>query len=396
MLDKIEKAIKDIKAGKIVVVLDDENRENEGDLIMAAEKVKSEHINFMAIHGRGLICVPMEAGELNRLELKPMVEKNTEAHGTGFTVSVDAKAKTSTGISARDRATTIKTLISKKAKPQDLLRPGHIFPLQARPGGVLERVGHTEAAVDLARLAGSKPAGVICEIMNTDGTMARLTDLIKFSKLHKLTIISIADLIKYRKKQEKLITKLVETKIPTAYGEFKIIVYESKIDNYQHLAIIKGNIRNKKNVLVRVHSECFTGDILKSKKCDCGEQLDSAMKKIAHKKQGVILYMRQEGRGIGLVNKLHAYCLQAKGRDTVEANHELGFKDDLRDYGIGAQILADLGLTSINLLTNNPRKVVGLEAYNLKITKIIPLKIKPNKYNKKYLQVKKKKLGHNL
>ena len=396
MLNKIEDAIRDIKKGKFVVVVDDESRENEGDLICAASKVKAEHINFMAIHGRGLICAPMCEQDLARLKLEPMVDNNTDSFETGFTVSVDAKKGTSTGISAADRAKTIKVLINKKTKSKDLNKPGHVFPLMAKCGGVLERAGHTEAAVDLARMAGLYPAGVICEIMNEDGTMARLPELKVFAKKHKLKIISIADLIKYRQKQEKLIKKLVQTSIPTDYGEFKVIVYESEVDDYQHLAIIKGNVKNKKNVLVRVHSECLTGDLLKSKKCDCGCQLDSALKKISKKGAGVILYMRQEGRGIGLINKLHAYELQRNGRDTVQANNDLGFEDDLRDYGVGAQILSDLGLSSIQLLTNNPRKVVGLEGYGLKITKTIPLKIKPNKHNKKYLQTKKRKLGHNL
>lgn len=396
MLDKIKAAIHDIKKGKFVVVVDDEERENEGDLICAAEKVTAEHINFMAIHGRGLICAPMQQADLERLKIFPMVEKNTDAHETGFTVSVDARRGTTTGISAHDRAQTIKTLIHPRTEPDDLLRPGHVFPLQAKAGGVLERAGHTETAVDLARLAGLYPAGVICEIMNPDGTMARLPELINFAKQHDIKIISVADLIKYRKHQEKLIKKIVEANLPTKYGNFKLAAYESLIDNYQHLALIKGNVRGKKNVLVRVHSECLTGDIFGSKKCDCGEQLEQALKLIAKKKTGVILYMRQEGRGIGLINKLHAYCLQDQGCDTVEANNKLGFADDLRDYGIGAQILADLGLTSIQLITNNPRKVVGLEGYGLRITKTIPLKIKPNKYNKKYLLTKKKKLGHKL
>ncbi|MFA6027954.1 MAG: bifunctional 3,4-dihydroxy-2-butanone-4-phosphate synthase/GTP cyclohydrolase II [Patescibacteria group bacterium] len=393
--NKAEEALVDFKKGKFVVVTDDDERENEGDLICAADKITKEHINFMAINGRGLICAPMIKEDLQRLRVLPMVEKNTDAHETGFTVSVDARHGTTTGISASDRAKTIKALINKKTMPEDLLRPGHVFPLQAREGGVLERAGHTEAAVDMARLSGLYPAGVICEIMNEDGTMARLPDLIHFAHKHGLKIVSIADLIKYRKRKEKLIRKLVEANLPTKYGPFKIIAYESIIDNYQHLAIIKGKVRQKKNVLVRVHSECLTGDIFGSKKCDCGEQLDNALKIIA-KKGGVILYMRQEGRGIGLINKLHAYCLQEKGADTVEANNQLGFADDLRDYGIGAQILSDLGLTSIQLLTNNPRKVVGLEGYGLRIVKTIPLKIKPNKHNKKYLATKKNKLGHRL
>lgn len=394
-LNNIKEALADFKKGKFVVVIDDDERENEGDLICPASKVTAEHINFMALHGRGLICVPMVKADLERLRVLPMVEKNTDAHETGFTVSVDARRGTTTGISAADRAKTIKTLIDPSSKPADLLRPGHVFPLQAKEGGVLKRAGHTEAAVDLARLSGLYSAGVICEIMNVDGTMARGPELIAFAHEHGLKIISIAELIKYRKRKEKLIRKLVETSLPTKYGQFKIIAYESLLDNFQHLALVKGKVRGKKNVLTRVHSECLTGDIFGSRKCDCGEQLNLSLKMIA-KKGGVILYMRQEGRGIGLINKLHAYCLQEKGCDTVEANRQLGFSDDLRDYGIGAQILSDLGLTSINLITNNPRKIVGLEGYGLRIVKIIPIKIKPNKYNRKYLAAKKKKLGHRL
>lgn len=396
MLNTTEQAIKDLKSGKLIIVVDDESRENEGDLIVAAEKVDSRVINFMARFGRGLICMPMEHKRLKELDVNPMTQKNEDAHETAFTVSVDAREGTTTGISASDRAKTVKALINFKTKPGDLARPGHLFPLSAREGGVLKRAGHTEAAVDLARLSGLYPAGVICEIMNEDGTMARLAELRKFAKLHKLKIISIADLIKYRQSREKLIKKVVETKLPTDFGEFRIKLYESKIDDYLHIALIKGQVKNKKDVLVRVHSECLTGDVFYSKRCDCGEQLQEAMKIIQEKGQGVILYMRQEGRGIGLEAKLKAYGLQDKGLDTVDANKELGFKCDLRDYGIGAQILADLGLTSIHLLTNNPCKVVGLEGYGLKINEVVPVKIKANKYNKKYLKTKKNRMGHKL
>ena len=396
MLNTIEEAIKDLKSGKLIIVVDDESRENEGDLIIAAEKVNSKAINFMASEGKGLICMPMEHKRLCQLDISPMTQKNEDVHETAFTVSVDAKKNTTTGISASDRARTVKALINSKTKPSDLARPGHLFPLSAREGGVLKRAGHTEAAVDLARLSGLYPAGVICEIMNEDGTMARLPELRKFAKKHKLKIISIADLIKYRQSREKLIKSVVTTKLPTDFGEFKIKLYESQIDDYLHLALIKGRVKNKKNVLVRVHSECLTGDIFYSKRCDCGEQLQETMKIIQKKGQGVILYMRQEGRGIGLTDKLKAYGLQDKGLDTIEANEKLGYKCDLRDYGIGAQILSDLGLTSINLLTNNPCKVVGLEGYGLKINKVVPVKIKTNRYNRKYLKTKKEKMGHRL
>lgn len=396
MLNNIGQAIADLQKGKQVVVVDDEERENEGDLVMAAAKVNSAAINFMAKEGRGLICVPMEAARLATLEIRPMTPQNEDAHETGFTVSVDARKGTTTGISAADRARTIKTLINSRAKPSNLARPGHIFPLSARSGGVLTRAGHTEAAVDLARLAGLYPAGVICEIMNEDGTMARLPQLKKFAAKHNLKIISIADLIKYRQQREKLIRQVAKTKLPTDYGQYELRVYESDIDDYLHLALVKGKIRGKKNVLVRVHSECLTGDVFFSKRCDCGEQLALAMRKIQQAGQGVILYMRQEGRGIGLIDKLKAYELQDKGLDTVEANIKLGYEDDLRDYGVGAQILVDLGLSSIKLMTDNPRKVVGLEGYGLKITKTIPLRVKANRHNKKYLQTKKEKLGHDL
>ncbi|MFH2105208.1 MAG: bifunctional 3,4-dihydroxy-2-butanone-4-phosphate synthase/GTP cyclohydrolase II [Parcubacteria group bacterium] len=396
MLNSIDQAIKDLKKGKPVVVVDDEERENEGDLIIAAAKINAAAVNFMAKEGRGLICVPMEATRLAALEIHPMTAVNEDTHETGFTVSVDARGGTTTGISAADRARTIKTLINPRTKPGDLARPGHLFPLQAKAGGVLQRAGHTEAAVDLAKLAGLYPAGVICEIMNENGTMARLPQLKKFATKHGLKIISIADLIKHRQQRERLIRQIAKAKLPTDYGEFQLRVYESDIDDYLHLALIKGKIKGKKNIMVRVHSECLTGDVFFSKRCDCGEQLALAMKKIQRVGQGVILYMRQEGRGIGLADKLKAYGLQDKGLDTVEANKELGYDDDLRDYGIGAQILADLGLSSIELLTNNQRKVIGLEGYGLKITRTVPLRIKANKHNRKYLQAKKEKLGHKL
>lgn len=395
-MENIKKAIKQFKAGKFVIVVDDEKRENEGDLVIAASKATATAINFMAKEGRGLICAPMEEERLADLGLYRMAQLNEDAYETGFTVSVDVIKGTTTGISALDRSKTIKALINSKTKPEDLAKPGHIFPLMARKGGVLVRAGHTEAAVDLAKLAGLYPAGVIVEIMNEDGTMARLPDLKKFAAKHKLSIITIGDLIEYRKTKENLIQKVAQAELPTKFGDFKLYMYESKIDNYQHLALVKGGVRKKKNVLVRVHSECLTGDILHSLRCDCGDQLEEAMKMIEKEGCGVILYMRQEGRGIGLKNKLHAYELQERGEDTVEANEHLGFPADLRDYGIGAQILVDLGLTSIELLTNNPRKVVGLEGYGLDITKTIPIKIKPNPHNKKYLATKKKKLGHNL
>ena len=392
----IDEIIEDIKKGHLVIIVDDESRENEGDLIMAASRVTPKKINFMATFGRGLICAPLTGDRLDTFGLRAMVEKNTEKMETAFTVSVDAKKNVTTGISAHDRAVTIKTLINPKTKPEDLSTPGHIFPLRAKNGGVLTRAGHTEAAVDLARLAGLYPAGVICEIMNKDGTMARIPDLLKFSRKHGLKISTIEDLISYRSRKEKLISRLVNVKLPTNFGDFKLAVYEASVGESPHLALVKGDVRGKKNILVRVHSECLTGDVFHSMRCDCGDQLRQSLHMISKAGAGVLLYMRQEGRGIGLREKLKAYGLQEKGLDTVEANIKLGFPPDLRDYGIGAQILVDMGLSSIKLLTNNPRKIVGLSGYGLKVTKRIPIKIKPHRFNLRYLKTKEEKMGHLL
>lgn len=393
MLSRIEDAIKDFKKGKVVIVVDDEKRENEGDFIASAEKISPKTINFMAQHGRGLICVPLMPERLQELDIPTMVSDNTALHGTPMAIGVDTKKGTSTGISAFDRAKTIKALIDKRTNPYDLARPGHIFPLRAVRGGVLRRAGHTEATIDLARLAGLYPAGVLCEIMDSDGRMARFPKLKKIAQRFNLKIISIKDLIEYRRRTEKLIVRILETQLPTKYGEFRLILYEDTITKDHHVALVYGDVAEKENVLVRVHSQCLTGDVFHSLRCDCGDQVDAALRLIKKNKQGVLVYMRQEGRGIGLVNKLKAYQLQDKGLDTVEANLALGFEADLRDYGIGAQILADLGLSSVRLLTNNPKKIIGLEGYGLKVTEQIPV-IVVHRRNISYLKTKRDKLGH--
>ena len=396
-LNTIEEALEDIENGKMVILVDDEDRENEGDLCMAAEKITAEAINFMAKYGRGLICLSLTPRRVQELNLPMMTDDNTSSFGTAFTVSIEAKKGVTTGISAHDRAVTILTAINPKSKPEDIARPGHIFPLRAKPGGVLQRAGQTEGSVDLSRLAGLHPSGVICEIMNDDGTMARMPQLLEFAKVHSLKVIAIKHLIQYRMRTESFVKRIATVHMPTRYGgDFTAIAYSNLVDQNVHIALVKGDITPEDKVLVRVHSECLTGDVFGSKRCDCGDQLHKAMEMIQKEGKGVVLYMRQEGRGIGLPNKLKAYELQDKGLDTVEANLQLGFKADLRDYGIGAQILVELGIRKMRLITNNPKKIVGLEGYGLKVVERVSIETKPNDENLLYLKTKKKKMGHLL
>jgi 3,4-dihydroxy 2-butanone 4-phosphate synthase/GTP cyclohydrolase II len=392
----IEEAVEAIRAGRMIIVVDDEDRENEGDLTVAASRITPDIINFMATHGRGLICMPMTEERLAELDIPQMVPQNTARFETAFCVSLEARHVTSTGISAADRAATVLAAIDPRTRPGDLARPGHMFPLKARTGGVLVRAGQTEAAVDLARIAGLYPAGVICEIMNPDGSMARVPDLTKFARRHKLLMITIADLIRYRMRTEALVRRVAEAALPTVYGSFRVLAYESVIDRETHVALVRGDIGDGEDVLVRVHSRCLTGDVFHSARCDCGPQLDAAMERIAQEGRGVLLYLNQEGRGIGLSNKIRAYALQDQGFDTVEANERLGFKPDQRDYGIGVQILKDLGVRSMRLLSNNPRKLVGLEGYGLSVSEWLPLEIPASEHTARYLRTKKEKLGHKL
>ena len=394
--NSIDSALEEIKNGRCIIVVDNEDRENEGDLVSASELITPDMVNFMAKEGRGLICVTIASKKARSLNLEPMERKNSSLYETNFTISVDASKNTTTGISAFDRFETIRVIIDEKSKESDLARPGHIFPIVGKDGGVLRRAGHTEASMDLARLAGLKPSGVICEILADDGTMARGKTLFEFAKKHNLKIISIADLIRYIRKTEKLVKKVEEVNLPTKHGNFKLHLYEDIFDNNSHLALSLGDFSHEKSTLVRVHSECLTGDVFHSQRCDCGDQLETAMQMISNNKSGVIVYLKQEGRGIGLLHKIKAYRLQEGGLDTVEANEELGFSADLRDYGVGAQILKDLGITNITIMTNNPKKLVGLEGHGLNIVSRIPIKIKPNQNNKEYLKTKKSKLGHIL
>ncbi|HEU5071295.1 MAG TPA: bifunctional 3,4-dihydroxy-2-butanone-4-phosphate synthase/GTP cyclohydrolase II [Verrucomicrobiae bacterium] len=396
MFDSIDWVIADIRRGRMVILVDDADRENEGDVIMAAEFVTPQAVNFMAKHGRGLICVPTTSERLKQLGIEEMVKQNRDSFKTDFQVSVDAARGISTGISAADRARTIAIMASPTALPEDLVQPGHVFPLRAKPGGVLQRAGHTEAAVDLATLAGCRPMAVICEIMNDDGSMARLPHLRRFAAKHRLKIATIADLIEYRRTREKLIEPVETIKMPTDYGDFNLHLYRSRLDGQHHLALVRGDVAGKKGVLVRVHSECLTGDVFGSRRCDCGPQLHQALRQIAEAGRGVLVYMRQEGRGIGLPAKIKAYKLQEAGLDTVQANEKLGFPMDLREYGLGAQILTDLGLKTIRLLTNNPRKIVGLAGYGLKVMEQVPIRVHPNPHNERYLETKRKKMGHLL